>query len=464
MKPGSHLHFIGIAGHAMRGIALAAVDLGYKVTGSDEAGGPPGTDWLDAKSITWWREPDTKRMEGVDAVIISGGTKPDFVEIAWAQERQVPVLSFAELVGAMAAEKRRIVVAGTHGKTTTSSLITWLLESAGRHPDFLIGIQPRNFDSSSRLTTDSDVIVFEGDEYTASQIDPQPKFNYYKPDNLVVTALEMDHPDVFKNVEEIAEHFTKLVAGVPADGQVSYWVGAERLAALMSEARPDALSYDLDNAHWTASDIAYMPAGLEFTVNYEDNELGRVRVGLYGEHNVLNTLGAVSAVMAEAVPFEEIADGMQSFLGASRRFERVSADGAAVTIIDDYAHHPTEVAATIAAAKRHFPDGKVIALFRPHTYSRTAQLLAEYHEAFALADVTFVTDIEAAREGGQEEQYHVSGEDVVTGAKGDVRYAPDRSKIVDLITTEAKPGDLVLSMTVGSYENIVKELNTRLNG
>jgi UDP-N-acetylmuramate: L-alanyl-gamma-D-glutamyl-meso-diaminopimelate ligase len=460
----SRLHFIGIAGHAMRGIALAASGLGYNVSGSDDTAVPPGSDWLDDHGILWWREPAVDRLDGVDAIIISGGTKPDYAEIVWAQQSGVAIYSFAEFVGYLARHKRRIVIAGTHGKTTTSSLVAWLLESAGRKPDFLIGIQPRNFDSSIRLSRDSEIIVFEGDEYTASQLDRQPKFNYYRPDSLVLTTLEMDHPDVFHDLSEIVACFRGLVASMPADGLVSYWGGSSELVALMTGTPMVSTSYDTSGvADWASKDITFGTDGLEFTVVHVGQELGRVVVGLYGEHNVQNALGAISAVMAEGLSFRQVVAGCRTFLGAVRRFERVSTDGARITVIDDYAHHPTEVMATIAAAKKHFPDGRVIVVFRPHTYSRTSELLAEYQEAFAQADVAFVTDIEAAREGGQEELYNISGQDIVRGASGQVSYVPDRSRLADMVVEEARSGDLVLCMTVGSYEGLVTELDARLN-
>jgi UDP-N-acetylmuramate--L-alanine ligase len=443
----------------MRGVALAARELGYEVTGSDASAQAPGSDLLDEQGFTWWREPAPERLNGVAQVIISGGSKPDHPEIVWAQQQGVPVRSFAEFVGGLAAEQHRIVLSGTHGKTTTSSLVAWLLESAGRHPDFLIGIKPHNFDSSVRLAG-SAVIVFEGDEYSSSQVDPQPKFNYYHPDVLVVTSLEMDHPDVFKDLAEIKQRFRTLIASLPSTGRLIWWRDSGELESVVTQSPAPVESYGLADADWTAEDVRFEPTGLRFGLCHQGNVLGQVTVGLYGEHNVLNALAASAVALAEGLSFAELQQGMASFQGASRRFELVSQPGAAVTIVDDYAHHPTEVAATIAAAKAHFP-GRVLAIFRPHTYSRTSTLLEEYRQAFSLADVAWITDIEGARESGQEQT--VSGADIANKAAGNVEFEPDRAQLVERVVAEASSGDLVLAMTVGGYDGLVRELNEKLN-
>jgi UDP-N-acetylmuramate: L-alanyl-gamma-D-glutamyl-meso-diaminopimelate ligase len=297
----------------MRGVALAARELGYEVTGSDASAQAPGSDLLDEQGFTWWREPAPERLNGVAQVIISGGSKPDHPEIVWAQQQGVPVRSFAEFVGGLAAEQHRIVLSGTHGKTTTSSLVAWLLESAGRHPDF---------DSSVRLAG-SAVIVFEGDEYSSSQVDPQPKFNYYHPDVLVVTSLEMDHPDVFKDLAEIKQRFRTLIASLPSTGRLIWWRDSGELESVVTQSPAPVESYGLADADWKAEDVRFEPTGLRFGLCHQGNVLGQVTVGLYGEHNVLNALAASAVALAEGLSFAELQQGMASFQGASRRFEQL---------------------------------------------------------------------------------------------------------------------------------------------
>lgn len=453
-----HLHFIGIAGHAMRGVALAARDLGYTVSGTDETAYPPGSDWLDDHQLQWWREPDAKHLHGVTTIIISGGTKPTYPLLVEARKRGIEILSFAQFVGQLAQGKHRIVVAGTHGKTTTTSMIAWLLESAKRQPDFLVGIQPRNFDSSVRLT-DSDVMVLEGDEYRSSQLDNQPKYNHYSPDVLVLTSVEMDHPDMFQDLAEIKRHFTKLVAGMPRHGRLYYWGESENVELVAGSAKCAIESYGLTAGDWRAENLIHNEAGSRFNLVHQKRHLGELVLPLYGRHNVLNALAASAVAINEGLTFKQLQKGLATFKGAARRFELLTSQAAPIAVYDDYAHHPTEVAATIEAARLHF-GGRVIVVFRPHTFSRTHALMSEYHQAFKGADVSFITDIEGAREDGQ--ATNVSAKQIVQGAGGQVYYEPDRASLIEKVVEAAHPGDTVLCMTVSGWDGLARQLAKRL--
>ena len=450
------LHFLGVAGYTMRGIAVAAVELGYAVTGTDADAYPPGSDWLDEHGLTWWRQPDAAHVEGVDTVIISGGTPTDDVELVAAQKQGIPIVSYAEFVGGLVATKRRIVVAGTHGKTTVTSLIAWLLESGGLHPDFLIGIQPHNFDSSVRIS-DSKVMVLEGDEYKASVLEERSKFDYYRPDVLVATSLEMDHPDLFKSVAEIEGRFAALAQGLPAAGRLLYWSGSKQLAEIAKEVGSRAESYG-DVGTWHSEHVQLGPVGLSFDLYRGDDHQGHVTAPLYGRHNVDNVTAAVVAALGEGLSIEQIQTGLNDFRGVARRFEVVSAPQAKITVIDDYAHHPTEIAAVIAAAKQHF-GRRVVAVVRPHTYSRVHELLGGYRTAVATADLAFVTEIEGAREAGGAAV--VSGEDIARDNGDHVFFGPDRARLVERVVEAAKPGDVVVCMTVSGYDGLAAELAER---
>lgn len=458
MAKSEHLHFLGIGGHTMRGVADAALRLGHTVTGTDEGAYPPGSDWLDERGITWWRKAAAAHLDGVDRIIISGHVPTDHPELAVARQRHLPILSFAELVAELTASARRIVVAGTHGKTTTTSLITWIFEFAGRKPDFLIGIQPHNFDSSVRLAG-SGLAVIEGDEYRASQLDDASKFAYYRPDELVVTSLELDHPDFFTDLADISGRFASLINGLPAGGTLYYWRGSEAVRELAEPAPGARVSYDFVEADWWADDVRFKATGLRFRLHHHREDFGELRLPLYGRHNVLNALAAAAVTLGSGVSFADLAEALRTFRGASRRFQPVGPASAAVRVIDDYAHHPTEVATTVEAAKLHFP-GRVIAVFRPHTYSRTEKLLKEYQSAFDHADRSFIAEIEAARE--YRTSHRVSGADIADGAAGDVRYEPDRAALLTEVAAAAEPGDTVLCMSVNGYEGFAEELAERL--
>ena len=456
-----HLYFIGIAGHTMRGLALAARDNGYQVTGLDEPAAPPGSDWLDEHNFVWHRHFHAAQLDGVTAVIVTGAhVTNDSPAIVEAWRRDILVQSYAEFFGHLTKGEQVIAVAGTHGKTTTTALIAWLLESAGRHPDFLIGIQPFNFPASVRFAN-SDVAVVEADEYKASSLDTTSKAQYYHPNILVLTAVEHDHPDLFPDLKSVEDRFETIVAKLPEDGHLIVCAEAENVLKIAKNAPCRATSYGIEVGDFQARNVAYLPEGIEFEVQRDGQFLGHIAVNLYGRHNVLNTLGAVAASMQHGLSFDDILIGAATFKGAYRRFNIVSSPDARITVIDDYAHHPTEVATNLEAAKLHFQGHRIVAVFRPHTYSRTRALMTEYHQAFEDADLTFITDIEGAREADAEKT--VSGQDIARGLAGEAFYIPDRSELITQIKNAAKSGDVILCFTVSGYDNLASELAAKLN-
>ena len=462
LKLMKRLHFIGIAGHTMAGLALAAKQNGYEVTGLDETAYPTEVNYsaqfLDKNQIKWWRVADVKHIDGVDGVVVSGGTKPDHVELGAARAAKIPIKSFAQLWGELTADHYRIVVTGTHGKTTTTSLIAWVLEVAGNRPDFLIGITPKNFPASVRLVG-SKVAVTEGDEYQSSQLDATSKFDFYHPDAAVITSIEHDHPDVFPDLASVVNRFRVLVKAMPTDGRLYYWQEEATVRELVKMAPCTTIGYGLSLGDWQAEKISFDPTGLRFEVTKKDVALGEVIIPLFGTHNVLNTLAALAVTSDYGVAWPIITKALIGFKGASRRFERVTGPSDQVQIIDDYAHHPTAAATTIAAVKLHFP-GRLIAVYQPHTYSRTTALLAEYRQAFAEADETFLLPIEGARERHLEAT--VSSDDIALGAAGRVHSVASREALIEAVSRSARPGDTVLCMSVGGCDNLAQELAVKL--
>ncbi len=451
--PARHLHFLGITGHTMRGVALAAKQLGYAVSGTDVPSySVPGSDPLDKAGVAWSKTAEPSRLEGVDLLIISGGTAADDVMLEAAKERGIPVQSYAEFVGELAKAKHRIVVSGTHGKTTITSLIAWLLESAGRHPDYLVGVTPRNFSTSVRLSA-ANLMVFEGDEYRASAIDERSKFGFYKPEVLVITSLEMDHPDMFKDIADIRERFREVIDAMPETGLIVYWAGSDELGSLIGDAKSSSISYG-DGGDYQADHVAFTSTGIAFDMYKNGDYVGHFSAPLFGRHNINNGMATIIVSLHEGLSTEEIQAGLQQFRGAARRFSIISAPQAVVRVIDDYAHHPTEVATTIEAARLHF-SGRVIAVLRPHTYSRVKELLPEFREAVALADAAFVAEIEGARESGAAT---VSSRDIAQENGEHVRFEPDRAALIKRVVEEAQPGDTVLCMTVNGYDGLAEEL------
>ncbi len=456
IAPGAHIHILGIAGHAMRGVALAAVDLGYKVTGTDETAYSPGSDWLDEKGITWYKVADASHVDGVDLLVLGGGVAINQAELIAAQAANVPIQSYPEFVSTLITTDNRIVVTGTHGKTTTTSLIAWLLESAGRKPDYLVGIQPKNFDSSVRLQG-GEAAVLEGDEYRSSRLDTSSKFSHYRAKTAIITSIEMDHPDLFADLSAVQERFDGLVENLPEDGLLVYFEN-ELIAEVASKSKAQAVSYGTQNAHWQAVNTEFNEHGIAFDLQHDGEAIGSISVPLYGAHNVANATAALAVCLSQGIEWADLQAGARSFLGASRRFERVSQPDDAITVIDDYAHHPTEVAATLAAAKQHF-DGNIRAVFQPHTYSRTQSLLKEYQACFVDADAAYIVDIEGAREAG------VSA-DITSkslAVEPNVYYAADRSELIHKLKESIQPGDVLLCMSVNGYQDFAQEINQELN-
>jgi UDP-N-acetylmuramate--L-alanine ligase len=456
MKLGEHIHIIGIAGHTMRGVALALKEHGYVVTGSDPGAYPPGSDWLDQHEIAWWREASVERLKGVSLVVLGGGVALDHPELVEAQKQGIQITSYPELVGKLVKKAKRIAVTGTHGKTTTTSLIAWVLEYNGRKPDFLIGIKPNNFNTSVRIKG-SDLVVLEGDEYRSSVIDLSSKFKYYQPDVVIITSIEHDHPDLFSNLESVKERFIELVSSMPRSGRLYVCGNNEAVIDVAAQSSAPLTTYG-DDAEWTAADIEYLPNGILYKLVRHAEVVGEIELPLYGYHNVLNSLAVAAVCMNEGIGFDGLKAAFLSFKGASRRFELVSAKGANISVIDDYAHHPTEVVATIEAAKRHF-DGRVVVVFRPHTYSRVAALMKEFQKAFKLADRAYIVPIEGAREN---EGSSVSGVSIVDGAGDNTLYEPDRNNLIEGVVEFALKGDVVICMSVNGYDGIAQELARRL--
>ena len=444
----------------MRGLALAASQNGYAISGLDAAAVPPGTDWLDEHGINWYRLFEPGQLDNVDTVIVSGGTSVDHPALVLARHRDVPVISFAQFLGELTSGRHVISVAGTHGKTTTTSLITWLIDAAGQAPDFLIGIRPFNFESSARLGG-SGTFVVEGDEYKASTLEDKSKVEYYHPDTLVLTSVEHDHPDVFATPEAMRARFTRIVAAVPATGLVIANADDEDVLKVAQSARAKVLTYGLESGDYLAQNVAFLPEGIAFDILTSQGTIGRIALPMYGRHNVANALAAVAVATHENIDFAAICLAATTFKGAYRRFNVLTAPDAQVTVIDDYAHHPTEVATTIEAVKLHFAGRRLIVIFRPHTFSRTKALLAEYRQVFSQIEHAYITDIEGARETGNNPD--VAATDITRDQPVSVKHVSDRDQLINLVLDDASTGDVVLCMTVSGYDDIAGVLAAKIN-
>lgn len=433
------IHFVGIKGVGMSALALLARDWGYRVTGSDVSEEFITDKLLRAADIPVYEgfSPEHLR-ERPDLVVVTGAhggkTNP---EACAAQELGIKVLSLAEAVGRLTAGKRVLAVAGTHGKTTTTALLAYLLERGGLHPSFLIGTgNVPNFGVNGR-GTDSPYVVVEADEYVSDpQSDLTPRFLYLQPYALIVTSVEWDHPDVYPDVAAVRAAFSRLTAKLPPEGLLVLCDEIEGREELRAAARCRVVEYGEDYL-WP---IEKFP--------------------LPGRHNRLNATAAALVARELGVSPEAINEALATFAGAERRMERVGEAGG-VLVYDDYAHHPTEIAATITALREQHPRRRLVVLFQSHTYSRTKGMLSEFALSLAEAEVVFLTDIfPSAREQGGD----ITMSDFVAAVRphhSQVEYLP-RGELLKLLPSRLRPGDVLVFLGAGDLYQVARPLLARL--
>ena len=457
------MHFLGICGYAVSGAALMAKQLGWTVTGSDEDVYPPTTDILTAAGIPWTNTHDPANLDrngSPDLVVVGNQVREGNPEWAAAVARGLPITSEAEFYGELTRDRFRIAVCGTHGKTTTASLLAWMLERAGMAPGFRLGTTSRDFGTSARLG-EGVPFVIEGDEYTTAPWDPRPKFLHAHPEIACVTRLELDHPDVYASFEAYRAPFVELAASMLEDGLLVLCADDPECVALAAHASCPTVTYgtaESAEVRVSPADAPQAAGGTphqRFTVTLEDGSRHRIELTSPGEHNRLNATAALLLAVRAGADLDRCIAACADFRGASRRFEMAGAAGG-VTVIDDYAHHPTEVAATVRAARER-TAGRVLALYVPHTFSRTLTLLDDYDHAFDGAALVLVGPIEPARE--RHLSHTVSSADVVAhiaASVGEARTVADAQTAATTLAQATAPGDLVLCMSVRGFDSVAR--------
>jgi UDP-N-acetylmuramate: L-alanyl-gamma-D-glutamyl-meso-diaminopimelate ligase len=453
-----HVHFLGICGYAVSGAALMAREQGWRVSGSDDQAYPPTSDMLTAAGIDWVDGSDPANLErwGVpDLVVVGNQTRMTNPEWLAARDRGLPTCSEIEFYLRMTRDRVRIAVCGTHGKTTTSSLLAHMLAACGMDPGFRLGSTSLDLGGTARLGTGP--FVFEGDEYTTAPWDPRPKFLHIHPVAACVTRLELDHPDVYPTLDAYRAPFVELARSMPREGLLVLCADDPECAALSSHAGCRVTTYGCaPGADWQVL-LGDDTGGLQhFTIS---NGAGSHDVSLTfpGQHNALNATAALVLAVDAGAPLQECIDACATFVGPARRFE-VLGDVAGITVVDDYAHHPTEVEVTIAAARQRYSGRRIVAIHTPHTYSRTRTLLGEYAHSFSGADVVVLGPIEEARERGAAAT--VSSHDVAAqvGDTRTVHVVASSAEAIELLTRDARPGDVLLVLSLGGFDKIAQRL------
>jgi UDP-N-acetylmuramate--alanine ligase len=454
LRPGDHVHFVGISGFGLSAIARVMLDEGYVVSGCDLK---PSrlVEQLKAGGAAVWQGHDPAHLQGrhVDALVISSAVPADNVEVLAAHEAGIPVYKRADVLGTLMAGRVGVGVAGTHGKTTTTAMIAFALEHAGLDPTFIVGGVLRDVGTNARSGQGTPFIV-EADEYDAM-------FLGLRPQVAVVTTLELDHPDMFHSLDEVRALFQQYVDLLPDDGVLVAGYDDPNARALVVRRRESghpAITYGQERAaNLRATNlIPNRFGGTDFVVETDRGVIGLAHLRLPGRHNVSNALAALAVAGYFGVGFDVAARALALFRGVERRFE-FKGQVAGVTVIDDYAHHPTAVRATLEAARQKYGDQPIWVVFQPHTYSRTLALLDEFAASFDLAEHVVVTDIYAARE---HDDLGVSAEDLVArmAHHPHVVHVGGLTEAVSYLVEHVCPGDLVITMSAGDATRVGEDL------
>jgi len=429
-----HIHFVGIGGIGMSALARWLLAQQYDVSGSDRDPGEQG----EALTRLGARVSAGHRGDAIgdaDLVVVTSAVGPDNPEVLAAEERSIPVVKRAELLSWIFNSGRGIAVAGTHGKTTTSALVGHLLVAAGLDPTILIGGISANLDSNARVG--GQLVVAEADEYDGS-------FLRLRPEMAVLTNVEADHLDFYGTAEQVYDAFRQFAHGIT--DRLVYCADDPIAGGIAREVSATAIGYGLDSGEWQASGLSEKDGFTHFTVEHDGTRTPYTSA-LFGRHNVLNALAAIVVAASLDVPVEVIQTALPAFTGVARRLE-VKGDAAGVLVLDDYAVHPTEVRAALAAVKQRY-QRPVRAVFQPHTYSRTKAFMAEFACAFRDADVVYLLDIYAARE---HDSLGISGQDLPSAVRrchSTVHYTGTIEDTLAVLVDECNVGDVVVTLGAG---------------
>jgi UDP-N-acetylmuramate--alanine ligase len=446
------VHFVGIAGAGMSALAELFVRRGVRVTGCDAAGDPTGD--LGRLGITVSTGHDPSHVEGARAVVVTSALPKTHPELQRARELGIPVIRRAEALGDAVSGGDLVAIAGTHGKTTTTVMTTEALHAARREPTGIVGGRVGAWGGNLRYGSDK-LFVVEADEYDRS-------FLALTPTVAVITNVEADHLDIYSDLADIQRTFAQFAAPAQTIVLCADDPGANRLATPSSA---EVIRYGLHSrdARVLAVDVRAEGGGSIFEVEYDDEMLGEVELSVPGVHNVLNALAAIASGLALGVTLPAMRGGLASFRGVERRFQRLgTANG--VEVVDDYAHHPTEIRATLAAARTAFPGRRIVAAFQPHLYSRTRDFAREFGEALAAADAVYVADIYPARE---QPIPGVTADLIVASTRdagGMVAWQGARNSLSNELARTVQGGDVVLTIGAGDITKTGPELLRALGG
>ena len=456
-KRSYHIHFVGIGGIGMSGIAELLLNLGHQVSGSDIQE-TEITRRLETLGATIFNSHQSQQVAGADAVVVSSAIDSDNPEVAAANmDYHIPVIRRAEMLAELMRLKYAILVAGAHGKTTTTSMVGTVMAEGGLDPTVIIGGRLNAWGTNAKLGQ-GDFVVAEADESDGT-------FLLYSPTISLVTNIDTEHLDFYKDLDEIKEAFLEFINQVPFYGLNILCLEDENIQGLLPRIKKRMITYGFSaQADFQARDLAFDGLNVSYRAYYRGQELGKVNLPIPGRHNALNSLAAVAVGHELEIPFSAICRGLQEMTGVQRRFQ-IKGEVNGVTVIDDYGHHPTEIKAVLKTMALSFPERRRFVLFQPHRYTRTQALFEDFTTAFYQSDVLIVTEIYAASEPAIP---GVHAENLTTAIQehghGNVRYIPDHLALVPSLVEEVREGDVVLTLGAGNIWQTGEELLKRLQG
>ncbi|HEU5410828.1 MAG TPA: UDP-N-acetylmuramate:L-alanyl-gamma-D-glutamyl-meso-diaminopimelate ligase [Candidatus Acidoferrales bacterium] len=453
-----HIHLLGIGGAAMAPVAGMLKERGYTVTGSDANVYPPASTLLDSLKIPW---NEGFRAENLnphpDLIVVGNAISRGNAELEAALDAKIPYWSMPQTIEELFLPGHTsVVIAGTHGKTTTTAMLAWILHVAGRKPDFLIGGVAPNFGDRSYGLGGGEEFVIEGDEYDSAYFDKQPKFLHYHPDELILTSLEFDHADIYENLAAIELQFRRLVNLVPRRGKILAWGEADTLVACTKKAFCPVETYGLaPQMDWHAGDIEWRDNMTHFRVAHRGREVAQIRIPVSGRHNVMNALACVALALGRGVDREAIEEALAEFQSVRRRME-IKGDVNGILVVEDFAHHPTAIRLTIEAARSQWPKRRLWAAFEPRSNTMRRRIFAEaLADSLATADGVCLGAVNRAQLLSDDERLDPQQVAASIRARGKIAEAfASAAEINEYLAEKLSPGDVVLVMSNGSFDGL----------
>jgi len=460
-----HIHLIGVCGTAMASLAAMLKERGFCVTGSDNAVYPPMSEFLASRNIPVLQPFQEGNLQPApDLVVVGNAISRGNSELEYVLDHKIPLQSMPQVLhDEFLAERERLVVAGTHGKTTTASLLAWIFHHAGRAPSFLIGGIPENFGSSCMLG-EGEEFILEGDEYDTAFFDKGPKFLHYFPHAAILTSVEFDHADIYKDLDEVKTAFKRLVNLIPRGGLLVAWDGNPNVDECVSHALCRVERYGFEpRSHWRIANVKYAPALTRWRVVRGGEPWMEFESSLAGEYNVVNATAAAAVAADHGVPGDVIAAAVRSFRAVKRRLE-VKAELYGITIIDDFAHHPTAIGGTLQALRTRYPGRRLWAILEPRSNTlRRRVFQSELARSLALADEVVLAGIFKSEAIPEHERLDPATVVATLKASGrPARLLETADLIVESIVPELRAGDVVAILSNGGFGGIYEKLPTKL--